>query len=64
MPDVNLAALLERHLAAVRWEEIRVAWFKRMGDTRGAMAARELMNHHSAAAERAAAGLKKNQSYK
>ena len=60
MPDINLAALQERHLAAVRWERIRAAWFKRMGDGRSAMAARELMNHHFAAAERAAAGLKKN----
>jgi len=31
MPDINLAALQERHLAAVRWESIRAAFFMRAG---------------------------------
>jgi len=64
MPDINLAALQERHLAAVRWEKIRAAYFTRAGKLDNATRCKLLARHHANAAQDAAAGLKKNQSYK
>jgi hypothetical protein len=32
MPDVNLEALREHHLAEERWERCRAAWFKLCGN--------------------------------
>jgi hypothetical protein len=60
MPDINLAALQERHLAAVRWESIRAAFFMRAGKHDNATRCKLLVRHHMNAARDAEAGLKKN----
>lgn len=64
MPDINFAALRERHLAAVRWERIRAAYFTRQNKSDNATRCKLLTRHHQQAAEDAAAGLKKNQSHR
>lgn len=61
MPDINLAALQERHLSAVRWENCRAAYFTHCGKLDNATRCKLLARSHMQAAQDAAAGLKKNQ---
>lgn len=60
MSDVNLEALRERHLAAIRWEECRAAWFTRIGKRDHATRCKLMAKHHADAARDAAAGLTKS----
>ena len=60
MADVNLEALRERHLAAVRWENVRAAYFARIGQPDNSTRCKLIAKRHVDAARDAAAGLKKN----
>ena len=60
MADVDLQALRERHLAAIRWEQCRAAWFTRIGNRDNATRCKLIAKNHADAPRDAAAGLKKN----